>query len=113
MIVATSALLLHRLTVTFSGSFRRSRHCFFTIRSVIVVLNSGSGHWHTLFSFRLSRLSPVSPESSSPLIVMLTVGSQCLFSRPCAQACRFSLVLLLWSVSILSTRPYTFSFLLR
>ena len=113
MIFATSALLLHRLSVTFSGSFRRSRHCSFTIRSVIIVPLCGIGHRHTRFSFSRSRFSPVSALSSSPLMDMVMIGSLCRFSSPSAQACRPAFVVMLWSVSTLSTRPYGFSFRLR
>ena len=82
-------------------------------RSVIVIPLSGSGTRQRFPRTILSRASPVARLMSSPLIVTVTSGSQCRFSRSWAQARSAPSVSLLWSVSTLHTMPQVFSFLLR
>ena len=113
MMDATSWSVLHSVTVTFSGSFTVSRQFSFVIRSVIVVPNSGSGTRQTVPKTRWSSGSPVASLSSSPAIVIVTVGSQCLSSLSCAQIRNMASLLSPELVSTLSFRPYWFSFLLR
>ena len=83
-IVATSSRLLASVTVTSCGSLILSLNCSRVIRSCITVPSSGTGTWHTVPTTSLSRGSLVSWLSSSPLIVIVTVGSQCLRSRSAA-----------------------------
>ena len=73
------------VTVTSSGFRILSVTRIRVIRSVIVVPNSGSGTRHFRPMVSRSRLSPVLSLRSSPLIVTVTFGSQCRFSRSQAQ----------------------------
>ena len=111
--LATSSTRLARITVTFSGSLILSAQLIFVTRSEIVVPYSGSGTRHRLPTTMWSSGSPVSRLNSSPVTVTVTSGSQCRFSRSRLQACSFSFVSRLWSVSTLHTTPQMFSFLLR
>ena len=106
MMLCTSASAFARVTVTLSLSRILSRQLSFVTFSRIVVPYSGSGTRHLYrLIFTLSRLSPVLSLRSIPLIVTVTWGSACRFSRSFAQAVSFASVSLLWSVSVLSTRP--------
>ena len=113
MMLATSSTWFASVTVTFFGSLILSAQAIFVTRSVMVVPYSGSG----IRQFRPTTMwsigSPVASLRSSPVTVTVTSGSQCRSRRSWLQARSFSCVSRLWSVSILSTRPQTPSFLLR
>ena len=105
MIRATSCRLLASVTVTSSSSRILSRHAIRVIRSVITVPYSGSGIRHIVPTVSRSSGTPVAWESSSPVTVTVTTGSQWLFSRSCAAFSSRPLSLMLLSVKIRSFRP--------
>ena len=111
--LALSSVLFASVTVNLPGSLILSAHCSFVTRSVIVSPFAGSGTRQRRPRVILSRASPVSRLRSSPLIVIVTVGSQCRFSRSCAHSRSAPSVSLLWSVSTRHTMPQAPSFLLR
>ena len=111
--LATSSTLLAIVTVISSGFLILSPQFSFVTRAVIVIPLSGSGSLQRLPKVILSSFSPVLRLRSSPVTVTVISGSQCRFSRSCAQAFSSAAVSIVESVSGLHTVPQMFSFLLR
>ena len=109
--VVASVRWLDRVTVTSSGALILSLQDRRMMYWEMVVLYSGRGTRHMRPMVRLSSGSPVDWLRSSPLMVMVTVGSQWRRSRCRAHSRSMVSLSMLWSVSVLEITPYTEEFL--
>ena len=93
MMFVRSFRVLHSVTLNVSGSLIQSAHVSVVTRSAMIVLYLDSGIRQTRFSRIRSSGSSVASARYRPVTVIVTVGSQWLFSFDCAQVRSSSCVL--------------------